>query len=137
MAGMAGEGKVAAVQRPLSPHLQIYRWYFTMMMSIVHRASGIVTTVALLGLTWWLLALAYGPDAFATVQAAIGNVLGWLVLFGLSLAFFLHATTGVRHFFWDIGIGVEKVIATQTGVVALAAGIALTLLTWIAFLIAR
>ena len=126
-----------AANRPLSPHLQIYRWYFTMIISIVHRATGIVSTVALLALTWALLALASGPDAFATFQAALDNILGLFVLLGLLLAFFLHATTGVRHFFWDVGIGVEKAIATQTGVMALGAGVLLALVAFVAVLVLR
>jgi succinate dehydrogenase / fumarate reductase, cytochrome b subunit len=126
-----------ATNRPLSPHLQIYRWYFTMMMSIVHRATGIITTVGLLALTWALLALANGPDAFATFQAALDNFLGLLILLGFLLAFFLHATTGVRHFFWDIGIGIEKAIATQTGVIALGAGALLALVAFVAVLVLR
>jgi succinate dehydrogenase / fumarate reductase cytochrome b subunit len=126
-----------ASNRPLSPHLQIYRWYFTMMMSIVHRATGIITTVGLLALTWALLALAYGPGAFGTFQAALDNILGLFILLGFLLAFFLHATTGVRHFFWDIGIGVEKVIATQTGVMALGAGVLLALIAFVAVLVLR
>lgn len=126
---------IASGPRPLSPHLQIYRWPFTMMMSIVHRATGIATTVGLLGLTWFLLALAAGPEAFADAQWWMDNILGGLVLFGFSLAFFLHGTTGIRHLFWDLGIGCEKAVATQTGVVAGVAGIALALLTWLGVLI--
>jgi succinate dehydrogenase / fumarate reductase cytochrome b subunit len=131
------QANLAQRSRPLSPHLQIYRWYFTMAMSVVHRGTGIATTVGLLALTWGLVALASGPDAFATFQAALDNFLGLLVLLGFLLAFFLHATTGVRHFFWDIGIGVENAIATQTGVMALGAGILLTLAAFVAVLILR
>ncbi len=131
------QAKLAQPNRPLSPHLQIYRWYFTMAMSIVHRGSGIATTVGLLALAWGLVALASGPDAFATFQGALDNFLGLIVLLGFILAFFLHATTGVRHFFWDIGVGVENAIATQTGVLALGAGILLALVAFVAVMILR
>lgn len=131
------QAKMAQAARPLSPHLQIYRWYFTMAMSIVHRGSGIVTTAALLLLTYGLVALASGPESFATFQGLVDNFLGLLVLLGLLVAYFLHATTGVRHFFWDVGIGVEKAIATQTGVIALGAGLLLALVAFVAVLILR
>lgn len=127
---------MAQVSRPLSPHMQIYRWPITMAMSIVHRGSGIAITVGLLALTWWLVALARGPEAFANVQWAMDNVLGGLVLFGFTLAFFLHATTGVRHLIWDLGYGLSKQSSIQTSYVVAAAGVALTLLTWLAILIA-
>ena len=126
---------MAQASRPLSPHLTIYHWYITMVMSIVHRATGIVVTVGLLGLTWWLTALASGPDAFATVQAALDNILGGLILFGFTLALFLHAATGVRHLIWDWGYGLNKHAATQTSYWLIGISVALTLLTWLGILV--
>jgi succinate dehydrogenase / fumarate reductase cytochrome b subunit len=119
---------MAQASRPLSPHLTIYHWYITMVMSIVHRATGIVVTVGLLGLTWWLTALASGPDAF-------GTVLGGLILFGFTLALFLHAATGVRHLIWDWGYGLNKHAATQTSYWLIGIAVALTLLTWLGILV--
>ena len=75
---------MAQASRPLSPHLGIYRWYLTMALSIAHRVTGGALAVGLLLLTWWLLALAGGPDSFATVQAVMDNFLGGLVLFGFT-----------------------------------------------------
>lgn len=126
---------MAQANRPLSPHLQIYRWYLTMAMSIVHRATGIAITVGLLGLTWWLVALASGPEAFASAQGVLGSFLGILILLGFTLALFLHATTGVRHLIWDLGYGIDKHVATQTSYWVLGAAVALTLLTWIVVLV--
>jgi succinate dehydrogenase / fumarate reductase cytochrome b subunit len=126
---------MAQASRPLSPHLTIYHWYITMVMSIVHRATGIAVTVGLLGLTWWLTALASGPDAFATVQAALDNILGGLILFGFTLALFLHAVTGVRHLLWDWGYGLNKHAATQTSYWLIGIAVALTLLTWLGILV--
>lgn len=126
---------MARADRPLSPHLQIYRWYPTMATSIVHRGSGIATTVGLLGLTWWLVALASGPDSFAGVQSVLDNFLGGLILFGFTLALFLHAVTGVRHLIWDVGYGLEKHAATRSSYVVVAIAVGLTLLTWLAILI--
>ena len=126
---------MAQASRPLSPHLTIYHWYITMVMSIVHRATGVAVTVGLLGLTWWLTALASGPDAFGTVQAALDNILGGLILFGFTLALFLHAATGVRHLIWDWGYGLNKHAATQTSYWLIGIAVALTLLTWLGILV--
>jgi succinate dehydrogenase / fumarate reductase, cytochrome b subunit len=123
---------MAQASRPLSPHLTIYHWYITMVMSIVHRATGIAVTVGLLGLTWWLTALASGPESFARVQWALYNPLGWLILFGFTLALFLHSVTGVRHLLWDWGYGLNKEAATRTSYWLIGIAVALTLLTWIA-----
>ncbi|MEK0086083.1 succinate dehydrogenase, cytochrome b556 subunit [Benzoatithermus flavus] len=126
---------MAQASRPLSPHLQIYRWYFTMALSIAHRVTGAGLTVGLLLLAWWLLALAGGPDSFATVQAAMDNFLGGLILFGFTLFFFYHALNGIRHLVWDLGYNLEKTAAYRSGVVVVAGTVVLTLLTWIAILI--
>lgn len=126
---------MAQANRPLSPHLQIYRWYVTMAMSIVHRGSGIALSVGLLGLAWWLLALAAGPESFATWQAVFDNILGGLILFGFTLALFLHATTGVRHLLWDWGYGLNKHTATRTSYPILGLSVGLTILVWLAVLI--
>ncbi len=116
--------------RPLSPHLQIYRWYFTMALSILHRISGAVLVVGLVLLSWWLTALARGPEAFAVVRAAIDNVLGGLVLFGFTLALFYHMLNGIRHLVWDAGLGLDRESAQRSGVLVVMGTIGLTLLVW-------
>jgi succinate dehydrogenase / fumarate reductase cytochrome b subunit len=126
---------MAQASRPLSPHLMIYHWPITMVMSIVHRATGIAVTVGLLGLTWWLTALASGPEAFARVQWALYNPLGWLILFGFTLALFLHAVSGVRHLLWDWGYGLNTRAATRTSYWLIGIAVGLTLLTWIAIVV--
>jgi succinate dehydrogenase / fumarate reductase cytochrome b subunit len=126
---------MAQASRPLSPHLQIYRWYLTMALSIAHRVTGAGLAVGLLLLTWWLLALAGGPDSFATVQAVMDNFLGRLVLFGFTLFLFFHTLNGVRHLVWDLGHGLDKEAARQSGIVVVAGSVVLTLLTWITILI--
>jgi succinate dehydrogenase / fumarate reductase cytochrome b subunit len=126
---------MSELDRPLSPHLQIYRWYLTMALSILHRASGLVLAAGLLLLTWWLTALARGPEAFATVRAAIDNPLGGLVLFGFTLATFYHMANGVRHLLWDLGYGLEKDEAHRSGLVVLAFTGVATLVVWLAILL--
>ena len=99
-------------------------------------STGIAITVGLLGLTWWLVALASGPDAFATVQACSDNFLGGLILFGFTLALFLHGASGVRHLIWDLGYGIDKHTATRTSYWVLGAAVRrCTLLTWLLVLI--
>ncbi|MDP5103627.1 MAG: succinate dehydrogenase, cytochrome b556 subunit [Erythrobacter sp.] len=95
-------------QRPLSPHLQVWRWGPHMLVSILHRATGDGMAVVGLGvLVWWLGALASGPEAYASFQGIMGSPLGMVVLVGLSWAFFTHMMSGLRHFVMDIGAGYE------------------------------
>jgi succinate dehydrogenase / fumarate reductase, cytochrome b subunit len=95
-------------QRPLSPHLQVWRWGPHMLVSILHRVTGDgMALVGLAVLVWWLGALASGPEAYAGFQAVMGSPLGMVVLVGLSWAFFTHFMSGMRHFVLDIGAGYE------------------------------
>lgn len=126
---------MARSARPLSPHIGIYRWYFTMMLSIAHRATGIGLLVGLLLLVWGLVALASGPGAYAIFTAVMTSWLGYLVLFGLTFVTMLHSALGVRHLAWDAGYGYEKTTAFWSGRVAIVAAVALTILVWAAYLI--
>ncbi len=95
-------------QRPLSPHLQIWRWGPHMFISILHRATGDGMALVGLGvLVWWLGALASGPEAYTTFVDLMTSPLGYVVLVGLSWAFFTHMMSGLRHFVLDIGAGYE------------------------------
>ena len=117
-------------QRPLSPHLQVYRWSLTMVMSIMHRATGIALSVGSILLVFWFAALAAGPDAFATAQSVVGSPIGLLLLFGWSAALFYHLCNGIRHLFWDVGVGFEKAQARRSGWIALVRAGVLTVLAW-------
>ena len=117
--------------RPLSPHLQVYRFQWTMALSILHRITGVALAAGTLLLVWWLVAAASGPEAFATVQGFIGSILGRLLLFGWTLALFYHLCNGIRHLFWDAGYGFELDVAYRSGLAVLGASVALTLISWI------
>jgi succinate dehydrogenase / fumarate reductase cytochrome b subunit len=117
--------------RPLSPHLQIYAWQWTMALSILHRASGVGLAIGTLILVWWLLALAGGPDAFGTVQGVISSWFGRLCLFGWTWALFYHLCNGIRHLAWDTGHGFELDTARNSGYLVFAASVVLTVLAWI------
>ena len=93
--------------RPLSPHIQIYRWTLTMVLSILHRATGVALYAGTALMAWWLLAAATGPDAYALVQDVSSAWYGRLVLFGYTWALFHHMFGGIRHFIWDTGRGFD------------------------------
>lgn len=118
-------------ERPLSPHLSIYRWPVTMTLSILHRITGVAMSVGLFVLAWWLYAIAAGADAYADVLALLSSLPGRLLLIGWSFAFFLHLANGVRHLFWDSGRGFEKSQANASAWFALVFAIAMTAGYWV------
>jgi succinate dehydrogenase / fumarate reductase cytochrome b subunit len=120
-----------AASRPLSPHLQIYRWQWTMALSIFHRATGIALAVGTLVLVWWLIAAATGPEYFGYVQSLLGSWLGRLLLFGWTVALFYHLCNGIRHLIWDTGKGLELGPARASGMFVLVATVILTAIAWI------
>ncbi|WP_142849611.1 succinate dehydrogenase, cytochrome b556 subunit [Telmatospirillum sp. J64-1] len=117
--------------RPLSPHLQIYKLPLLAIMSITHRATGVALAVGTLLLAWWLGAAAYGPDAYDTVTSFIGSPIGYILMFGWSVALFYHLCNGIRHLLWDAGWGYEIPQAYLSGKVVLVATAVLTVLAWI------
>jgi len=118
--------------RPLSPHLQVYRPQLTSVLSITHRLTGVALAVGTLLLIYWLTAAAAGAEAFETAQSFIGSWFGRLLLFGWSLALFYHLCNGIRHLFWDIGAGLDLPTAYRSGYAVLIATVVLTLASWIA-----
>ena len=116
--------------RPLSPHLKIYRWQLTMVLSIVHRATGIALLGGSIALVLWLAALAAGPEVFGVARSIAASWLGLLVLLGFTVALFFHLSNGIRHLFWDVGMGFERHQAYLSGIAVLAATALLTLLAW-------
>ena len=122
---------MTAENRPLSPHLQIYRPQLTSVLSILHRLTGIALVAGTLLLVWWLVAVAAGPAAFETVQGFIGSWFGRALLLGWSYALFYHLANGIRHLAWDAGWGFELKTVYLTGWTVIWASVGLTLLTWI------
>src|SRR3954466_14333714 len=122
---------MAQSERPLSPHLQIYRPQLTSILSITHRAAGVALAVGTLLLVYWVVATASGPAAYAGAQACIGSWLGRLVLFGWSVALFFHLGNGIRHLFWDAGYGFDLKTTYASGYAVLAGTVVLTLLAWV------
>jgi succinate dehydrogenase / fumarate reductase, cytochrome b subunit len=125
---------MATRPRPLSPHLQIYRPMYTMVLSVLHRATGLGLAAGLLLLAWWLLALASGPVAYARFGALLGSPPGLLLLAGLVLAFWYHFCNGLRHLNWDMGRGFEKASARRSGALVVIASLGLAAATLFALL---
>ena len=126
----AQSGSAAVRQRPLSPHLQIYRPMLTMMMSIAHRITGVALYAGTLLLAWFLIAAASNVHAFASVSRVLNSWLGLLVLFGFTWALFHHLLGGIRHFVWDAGYGMDHPEREWLAQGTLAGGIVLTLVMW-------
>ena len=118
-------------ERPLSPHLSIWKWGPHMLVSILHRVTGDgMAFVGLAVLLWWLGALASGPEAYAFFAEQAGSWYGMVVLVGLSWAFFNHMTSGLRHFVMDVGAGYELDVNKAWSVATPVIGIALTAAFW-------
>ena len=120
---------MAKSERPLSPHLQVYRPMYTMVLSISHRATGIALSVGIVLLTWWLVAIASGPESYAEAAALLGTWPFRLVLAGFALAFWYHFFAGLRHLAWDVGYGFEKREARRSGTLVVGLAIVATLAT--------
>ena len=123
------DGKL--VRRPLSPHLQIYRWPLSMVLSVLHRGSGVALSVGTLLMTWWLAAAAGSDEAFARAQWFLGSAIGLLCLFGWTIALMFHLFAGVRHLAWDFGLGFDAPHYNTTGWAVVIATVVGTLLVWI------
>lgn len=122
---------MASAKRPLSPHLQVYRFQWTMLLSISHRITGVGLAVGTPLLVYWLAAAATGPEAFDTAQVVVGSFIGRLFLFGWTFALFYHLCNGIRHMVWDLGIGLGLEEAYRSGLVMVATAATLTILSWI------
>lgn len=119
------------VERPLSPHLQIYRPMLTMMMSIMHRITGAALYFGVVLLVWWLTAAAWSEAYFNFVQGFFGSWFGRLILFGFSWALIHHMLGGLRHFLWDTGRGFNLGLVERLAQINLAGSIILTIVLWV------
>lgn len=130
----ANTGRSGRVERPLSPHLQIYRMPISMLMSIIHRITGGGLYVGTVLFVWWLAAVASGPDYFAYVSGLFGSWPGLIVMFGYTWALLHHMLGGIRHFIWDTGHGYDLETVDLMSWGTLAGSAVLTLLVWAAVL---
>ncbi len=117
--------------RPLSPHLSIYRWPITMTLSILHRATGLALSVGLIVLVAWLFGAASDDASYSLILAALDSVPGRVCLIGWSFAFFFHLSNGIRHLVWDAGFGFEKHQANASAWFVLVLALILTTAFWV------
>ena len=122
---------MARADRPLSPHLGVYRWQIANTLSILHRATGVFLSFGALMLSGWLISVAAGFDAYARVASWLAGPIGALLLFGWTFCFFYHLGNGIRHLFWDVGRGFEKATAQRSGWTVVISAVVLTILFWI------
>ena len=128
---IARNSECKLVRRPLSPHIQVYRWPVSMALSILHRVTGVALGVGTLLLTWWLVAAAGSDAAFDRAQWFVGSAIGLLLLFGWTAALVFHFFSGIRHLVWDAGIGFDAPAYSTSGWgVVIATGVC-TLLVWV------
>ena len=115
--------------RPLSPHLQIYRPQITSLLSITHRFTGIALAIGAIFFTYWLLSAAYGADKFALAQVLFRSWIGQLILWGFTFSLFYHLANGIRHLAWDAGRGYELDKLRLSGWLVFSFAISMTILT--------
>ena len=115
-------------QRPLSPHLGVYKFAYTMVLSILHRITGCAAAVGFLLFVWWLMALASGPDAYTRAMHVLGSPFAKLLLVGFTFSFVYHFCNGIRHLVWDTGRGLERAQARRSGAVVIVSALLLTAL---------
>ena len=126
----------SAPARPRSPNIQIYRPQLTSVLSIANRISGVILAIASVGLVAWLVTAAEGPQAYSAAQSALASLVGRMLLFAVTFAFFLHLCGGIRHLTWDAGYGFELRAIYASGWTVVVASIVLTLAAWMAALFA-
>ena len=117
--------------RPLSPHLQVYRWQLTSVLSILHRATGIALAVGALYLATWVIYAAASPRAYALFQGFNGSIFGRVILGGWLFSAFYHLANGIRHLFWDAGYGFDLKDAYRSGWTVVAVSLVATAAAWI------
>ena len=120
-----------ASERPLSPHLQVYRWPWPMAMSIAHRITGAGLYFGTLLMAWWLIAASGGPNAYSRAAGFFSSAIGRLILFGYTWALLHHMLGGIRHLIWDTGHGFSPNEREWLSVMTLVGSIVLTILLWI------
>jgi succinate dehydrogenase / fumarate reductase, cytochrome b subunit len=114
------------MQRPLSPHLQIYRWQITMLLSSLHRITGLLLSIGAVALAAWLIAIASGAQAYQDLERLLAGTWFKVLVVGWTFSFFFHLFNGIRHLVWDAGYGFERSQARASGWTVLIACVGAT-----------
>ena len=116
---------------PLSPHLQIYRWHISSLLSITHRIAGIINLFALILIFFWLIVLSLGESNYELFLIIINSFFGKFILIGFTWSMSFHLLSGIRHLVWDLGYGFEIKTANISGVVVIISSLVLTIIFWL------
>ena len=118
-------------KNPLSPHLQIYRWHISSLLSITHRISGVINLLALILIFFWILVLSLGESNYELFLLTINSFFGKLILIGFTWSMSFHILSGIRHLAWDLGYGFEIKTANISGIIVIIFSLVLTIIFWL------
>ena len=118
-------------KNPLSPHLQIYRWHISSLLSITHRISGVINLLALVLIFFWLVVLSLGENNYELFLLIINSFFGKFILIGFIWSMSFHLLSGIRHLFWDLGYGFEIKTANISGMIVIISSLVLTIIFWL------
>ena len=119
------------IKNPLSPHLQIYRWHISSLLSITHRISGVINLLALILILFWLLFLSLGESNYELFLISINSFFGKFILIAFTWSMSFHLLSGIRHLVWDLGYGFEIKTANISGVIVIVSSLVLTIVFWL------
>ena len=119
------------LKNPLSPHLQIYRWHISSLLSITHRISGVINLLALILIFFWLLSLSFGESNYELFLLIINSFFGKFILIGFTWSMSFHILSGIRHLVWDLGYGFEIKTANISGIIVIICSLVLTIIFWL------
>jgi len=118
-------------KNPLSPHLQIYRWHLSMILSIAHRIIGVVNSIAIILICLWTISLLFGEENYEFIKILFQSLFGKLLITSLSWSFSFHILNEIRHLIWDLGYGFDLKISKITGIITIIGSLALTILIYL------
>ena len=118
-------------KNPLSPHLQIYKWHISSLLSITHRISGVINLLALILIFFWLIVLSFGESNYELFLLIMNSFFGKFVLIGFTWSMSFHLLSGIRHLVWDLGYGFEIKTANITGSIVIISSLVLTIIFWL------
>ena len=118
-------------KNPLSPHLQIYRWHISSLISITHRISGVINLLALILIFFWLIVLSFGESNYELFLLIINSFFGKFILIGFTWSMSFHILSGIRHLVWDLGYGFEIKTANISGIIVIICSLVLTIIFWL------
>jgi len=118
-------------KNPLSPHLQIYRWHISSLLSITHRISGVINLLALILIFFWLIVLSFGESNYELFLLIINSFFGKFILIGFTWSMSFHIFSGIRHLVWDLGYGFEIKTANISGIIVIICSLVLTIIFWL------